>query len=423
MDTTEIYLGEPSDLSVSVSSTNVSCFGDDNGTITANPFGGTPTSPSGTYTYSWTPGGQITKTATALAPGIYEVTVTDNNGCTITSSNVLITQPASPLIVTADSVDATICGGPDNGQAIANAFGGTTPYGYSWNTGQTSQTIASLSPGNYTVDITDANGCVLSASTYVNAFDAIFLPNFTDYFSDTICLGDNVTISVVDNPTFTYSWNTGQVTPTITVTPTAPRTDYILTVVDSARNCSFSITASIWAPQLPIVPYGLANGETYSYPLDVPIKLNDNVVLGSAYSYLYYLWSNGETTKEINVSPEVSTTYYIMVQDAQGCQGYDSIRVVVGVMVYNGISPNGDLKNDYWEIEDIDRYPDAVIEVYNRWGSLLFSSKGDIYNAEGNLNKWDGTHNGEPLPIGTYYYIINLNNNSDLQSGAITIIR
>ena len=70
-------------------------------------------------------------------------------------------------------------------------------------------------------------------------------------------------------------------------------------------------------------------------------------------------------------------------------------------------------------IEDIDRYPDAVIEFYNRLGSLLFSAKGDTYND----NKWDGTHEGSPLPIGTYYYIINLNNNSDLQSGAITIIR
>jgi len=263
MDTTEIYLGEPTDLSVDVTSTNVNCYGNDNGTITANPVGGTPTSPgTPVYFYQWYDyltglpiiPAQTTKTATWLPPGLYYVIVTDDNGCTITSSNVLITQPASPLVVTADSTDETCV--MNDGTAIANVFGGTTSYGYSWSNGQTTQTIASLSPGTYTVDVTDANGCVLSASTYVNAFDAIFLPNFTDYFSDTICLGDNITISVVDNPDFTYSWSTGQLTSTITVTPTAPRTDYILTVVDSARNCSFSITASIWAPQLPIVPYG-----------------------------------------------------------------------------------------------------------------------------------------------------------------------
>jgi gliding motility-associated-like protein len=414
MDTTEIFLSEPSVLSVSVSSTNVSCFGDDDGTITAIPAGGTPIPPSGIYTYSWSDG-QTTQTATGLAPGIYEVTITDDNGCMVTSSNVLMTQPLSELIVTADSTDETCV--MNDGTAMANVFGGTTPYGYSWNTGQTSQTIAGLSPGSYTVDVTDGNGCVLSESTYVNAFDAIFLPSFTDYFSDTICLGDNVTISVLDNPNFIYSWNSGHLTPSITVSPEDPRTDYILTVVD-LNNCpfsSFDITATIWVTHLPIIPIATPN----------PIKAKDQVELraASANNYNQYIWTDelGEeisNSKTTFVYPEESTTYYIWVEDG-GCEGFDSVRVIVGVMVYDGISPNGDGYNDFWEIEDIDRYPDADIEVYNRWGSLLFSAKGDVYNDK----KWDGTHNGELLPIGTYYYIINLNNDSEMQSGAITIIR
>ena len=415
MDTTEIFLDDPTDLSVIVSSSNISCFGDDNGTITANPTGGTPISPSGTYTYLWSDG-QITQTATALPPGIYEVTITDANGCTITSSNILITQPLSELIVTANSTDETCI--MNDGSAIANVFGGTTPYSFSWDNGQTSQTIASLSPGNYTVDVTDYNGCVLSASTIVNAFDAIFLPNLTDYFSDTICLGDNVTISVVDNPNFTYSWSSGHLTPIITVSPEAPRTDYILTIVDlnNCPNSSFDIMATIWVTQLPIIPIATPN----------PVKPGDEVEIRAASSnnYSSYSWTNelGDNianSKSTLVYPEMTTTYYIMVEDINGCQGYDSVRVVVGLLVYDGISPNGDGYNDFWEIEDIDKYPDADIEIYNRWGSLLFSAKGDAYND----NKWDGTHNGESLPIGTYYYIINLNNDSELQSGAITIIR
>ena len=438
MDTTEIYLGEPTDLSVDVTSTNVSCYGFDDGTITANPTGGTPTSPSGTYTYSWTPTGQTTQTATALAPGIYEVTVTDSKGCTVTSSNILITEPSSELVVTADSTDETCV--MNDGTAIANVFGGTTPYTYLWSNGQTTQTATGLSPGLYSVTVTDANGCVLSASTYVNAFDAIFLPYFIDYFTDTICLGDNVTLSVVDNPNFTYSWNTGQLTSTITVKPTATRTDYILTVVDvvNCPNSSFDITASIWVIPVDIHPVGRVNGENPPYQaIDsiqklvlVPIKMGDEVELFSSIitTYPFYEWTdendiNLSNSKATYVYPEVTTTYYIEVEDINGCQGYDSIRVVVGVIVYDGFSPNGDQWNQFWVIEDIERYPDAVIEVYNRWGSLLFSSKGDIYNTDSPNNKWDGTHEGSPLPIGTYYYIINLNNNSDLLSGAITIIR
>jgi len=426
MDTTEIFLAEPDILSVDIDPildvTHVSCFGFNDGTITANPIGGTPITPSLTYNYLWSDG-QNTKTATGLSPGLYYVDVTDANGCTVTSSSVLITQPSSELIVTADSTDETCV--MNDGTAIANVFGGTPTYSYSWSNGQTTPTIANLLPGTYTVDVTDANGCTLSASTYVNAFDAIFLPNFTSQFSYTICLGDNITISVVDNPDFTYSWSSGQITPTITVKPDAPRTDYILTVVDvNCPTSSFDVTATIWTTQLPIVPYGIANGETYSYPLDVPIKVDDDVEIGSSYSYPIYEWTDKENvsianSKSTYVSPEVTSTYYIMVEDANGCQGFDSIRVVVGVYVFDGISPNGDGYNDFWEIEDIDRYPDAVIEVYNRWGSLLFSAKGDTYNS----NKWDGTHNGEMLPIGTYYYIINLNNDSEPQSGPITIVR
>ncbi len=417
MDTTEIYLDEPSDLELSVSSFNINCYGDNDGSITASPSGGTPISPSGTYTYLWSDG-QITQTANSLSPGIYDVTVTDGNGCVISSSNILVSQPLSELIVTVDSTDETCV--MDDGTAIANVFGGTLPYSsYNWSPGSQSTQIATgLSPGNYSVTVIDANGCVSNANTHINAFDAIFMPDFSDYFADTICLGDNITISTLNNPNFTYTWNTGDLTSTITVKPTSPRTDYVLTVVDvvNCPNSSFDVTASIWTNQLPIIPIATPN----------PIKVGDEVEIRAASSNNYptYLWvdEKGEyvaNSKVTYVYPDVSTTYYIMVEDAQGCQGYDSVRVVVGVIVYDGISPNGDGYNDFWEIEDIDRYPDAEIEVYNRWGVILFSAKGNTYNN----NKWDGTQNGELLPVGTYYYIINLNNDSELQSGAITIIR
>ena len=246
------------------------------------------------------------------------------------------------------------------------------------------------------------------------------MPNYSSNWDTTVCLNHTATIHIVDNPNFTYSWNTGQLTSTITVSPEAPINHYILTVTDPACPNNlynpFDITAIIWVTQLPIIPIATPN----------PIKVDDEVELraATANNYSFYNWydDNGDfiiNSKTTLVYPKETTTYYITAGDAQGCLGYDSVRVVVGVLVYDGISPNGDGYNDFWEIEDIDRYPDAVIEVYNRWGSLLFSAKGDTYNN----NKWDGTHEGSPLPIGTYYYIINLNNNSDLQSGAITIIR
>ena len=79
-------------------------------------------------------------------------------------------------------------------------------------------------------------------------------------------------------------------------------------------------------------------------------------------------------------------------------------------------SPNGDGINDTWKIQYLESYPGATIDVFNRYGQKVFSSLG--YNKE-----WDGTFKGNPLPVGTYYYIINPKNGRALINGSITIIK
>ena len=74
--------------------------------------------------------------------------------------------------------------------------------------------------------------------------------------------------------------------------------------------------------------------------------------------------------------------------------------------------------NDVWEIIDIENYPAATVKVFNRWGEIVHQcSGGNAYVA------WDGTYESELLPVGTYYYVIDLNNNEEAQTGPITIIR
>ena len=76
--------------------------------------------------------------------------------------------------------------------------------------------------------------------------------------------------------------------------------------------------------------------------------------------------------------------------------------------------------NDYWKIEGIDAYPDAIIEVYNRWGKNVFHCSGSEFNQK----QWKGkADNGKDLPMDAYYYIIDLKNGSKSLSGTITIIR
>jgi gliding motility-associated-like protein len=116
----------------------------------------------------------------------------------------------------------------------------------------------------------------------------------------------------------------------------------------------------------------------------------------------------------------VNTTYTIEVTDANGCRASDTMQVLIfpEIVIPNGFSPNGDSKNDRWIIDNIQQFPNCVIEVYNRWGELLFISTG--YN-----EPFDGRFNGKPLPVGTYYYVINLNHEAYQKpyTGPLTIFR
>ena len=133
-------------------------------------------------------------------------------------------------------------------------------------------------------------------------------------------------------------------------------------------------------------------------------------------------WSQDTITNDngsITISDVKKTDwYYLHVKDDEGCLGYDSIYVVVGVLPYEAITPNNDGINDIWTPLDIQSYENALVQVFNRWGGIVFESKG----GEG-YQGWDGTSNGKEIPVGTYYYIIDLNTGDDPQTGPITIIR
>ncbi|MBI4931801.1 MAG: T9SS type A sorting domain-containing protein [Bacteroidetes bacterium] len=158
--TNSVTVGQPPLLTSTINKTDVTCNGLCNGTATANPSGGTPP-----YFYSWqTSPTQTTQTATGLCPTIYNVNISDNNNCQITP-NVTITQP-NVLTVLISITDAT-CNNTD-GSATANPTGGTSPFTYNWSNGNSNQTANNLLAGNYSVAITDVNGCTATAAATVS---------------------------------------------------------------------------------------------------------------------------------------------------------------------------------------------------------------------------------------------------------------
>jgi gliding motility-associated-like protein len=112
------------------------------------------------------------------------------------------------------------------------------------------------------------------------------------------------------------------------------------------------------------------------------------------------------------------TTYIVTGKNANGCLDTASVNIDVGktVVFPDGITPNGDGLNETWVIRLIDEFPNAKVMIFNRWGQKVFES-------EGYSDEWDGTRNGKKLPVGTYYYVIDLGPGNDQFSGPVTLMR
>jgi gliding motility-associated-like protein len=146
------------------------------------------------------------------------------------------------------------------------------------------------------------------------------------------------------------------------------------------------------------------------------IRLSGSAVGNS----LTYVWQpiNVSNTLTPLVSPSNDITYTLTATTRDGCTASDTVRVVVlkELVIPNVFSPNGDNINDTWIIEYILRYPSAKIDIFNRYGQK-------VYSTVGYSKAWDGTYNGNPLPVGTYFYVIQLGPNKKPLSGSVSIIR
>ncbi len=213
---------------------NILCAGG-TGSATVTVTGGT-----GPYTYSWAPIGGTGATGTGLTAGIYNVTITDNNGCSVVST-VTIT---SPTLLTA-AITATNnvgCSGGNNGSLAVTAGGGTAPYTYAWTPAGGTNAIANgLSAGIYTITVTDANGCTATTTGTINQPNAITV---TTTATQTSCQPTGTATATAAGGTapYTYNWTPSNQT-NATATALAAGT-YTVTVTDN-NGCTQTATATV----------------------------------------------------------------------------------------------------------------------------------------------------------------------------------
>ncbi len=137
-----------------------------------------------------------------------------------------------------------------------------------------------------------------------------------------------------------------------------------------------------------------------------------------------YLWTpknavDDSTAREPLAKPLRTTQYIVRGTDASGCVGYDTVLVIVAdepvTKAVDIITPNGDGLNDFFHIDNIERYPDNTLIIVNRWGS-------EVYRKVNYKNEWDGTYNGSVVPTGVYFYILTVKGTSKEKKGAIHVL-
>lgn len=165
VQTVQISVSEPAPLIVASTVSNVSCAGGSNGIVTLNVSGGTQP-----YAYSWS-NETGTQNLFNLTAGAYEVTVNDNNHCSFAASYT-VTEPSSPLIVNGVVVDATT-GTSADGEVTITITGGVGPYTYLWSNGAITRDLSGVTAASYSVNITDANGCITTGIFMVGSVTGI----------------------------------------------------------------------------------------------------------------------------------------------------------------------------------------------------------------------------------------------------------
>ncbi len=170
-----IIVGQPTAVTItSTAVTNISCFGEDDGSIALTVTGGVAP-----YTFQWNdPTVQTSATASNLGPGNYGVVVLDANNCPVTQAGMVINEPEVLAVSVGSTTPITCLGGAD-GVAVASVTGGTLPYSYVWSDGQQTATASDLAQGSYVVAVTDANGCSGAATATIGAPVVPFEAGFT----------------------------------------------------------------------------------------------------------------------------------------------------------------------------------------------------------------------------------------------------
>jgi len=281
-----------------------------------------------------------------------------------------------------------------------------------------------------TVYIYDVNGACSDEESFVVTINPLPIASISG--GATYCQGDvisDIVASITGTPNFTLNYTLDGAAQTQAGSATSlslgnTAGTYVLVSITDANctNSNLSSTQTIVINAIPNAP--TAGADTLYCDNASPIPL---FAQGSG-SFTWYSDQNLTnvigTNSSLTPSMNVGTTNYYVTETINGCEGPASIVIVAveecGIIVPTAFTPDGDQTNDTWTLLNIDQiYPKNVVSIYNRWGNLIYQSTEGLYETK----PWDGKYNNEKMPVGSYYFVIEYNDEfTENITGIVTLI-
>ncbi len=380
--------GPSSVLAVSETIQSPNCLEDTNGSISLSPSGG-----FAPYTYEWNPDQSDSSILNNTGVGTYTVTITDSKACTLVRSYTVNS-------ISSLEVDVTVVGR----EATAVASGGVTPYSYAWCLpDSTGESVAGLSEGDCSVTVSDAQGCEAIQSFEVSADTLVARVLAPGPVS---CNGaeDGIlqAMGTGGTPPYNYLWSNGATS------------DILMNV--GAGNYTVTITDNLGETQVTSFTLNAPDPIIISTNELQPSCVNDGrIEIGISGGTMPYrtVWSNGETGV-LSINGLNFGDYGVVVTDDNDCVEEESFTITVSTdpscrecfKAIPVITPNDDAVNDDFIINCVGTAPNNRLEIYNRWGELVFEMDNYACESPGQAGCWQGERRGIPLPPGGYFWVL-----------------
>ena len=405
---------------------DVLCYGDSTGQLTVTMVDGFPTfdffisTVGGNNFDSLMLSNDSVYSVNLLQSNTYRLTAHEGAGCI---STIDVSVGTNSQIVVNSQVTSLTCWNDGTGKIDIDVSGGTPNYTYVW-TGPDSYTstledILLLNPGAYNLTVKDFSNCEIPISNIIVTEPGepgvtIGIQNQEQCYGFTT----GVITSVGHGGTvpYLYKWTNGSWIDNNNEIDSLSAGDYHL-ILSDANNCDIAdtiITMSEYARMIlkdSIVYKGTVAEISMVKPGDFP-----------RYTYTWIDEKGREVSSDYMADNLITGTYMVNVLDEfYGCEASDTFNIDIPFVIPTLITPNNDGYNDYWKLGDIESYDEIFIEIYNRWGNVVYTYSGSGF---GYLDQpFEGTFNGVDLPIGAYVYILDLKNDKEPYHGIVNIVR